>query len=119
MAVLANITADNVGRVLAVGNCAVMTAGTGAEYVKVINASDRCPDCVVVTVFANIGGIDMLGILAGCRAAVVTPGTGRDNRAVIKIGRQPAIGGMAVFANVIANNMILMFAVGNCTVMTA
>lgn len=81
--------------VVALGNCrdvisvftareyAVVTAGTGTERLQVIER-DADPGVRLVTVFAHVGGRQVVGRLAGRRCAVVTADAIGRNSGVIK-----------------------------------
>ena len=71
MAVITGITTADVGWVLARGGDAIVAGTTGTDDLGVINRVGRYPDDVVVTVLAQIRGLDMRQALAsGCRAVV-------------------------------------------------
>ncbi len=72
-----------------------------------------------MAVLTDVVCIDMTGVFAGCCAAVVAPGAGTCNGAVIKICWYPAIGCMTVFTDIIAGNVGRVLARCSGTVVTA
>lgn len=65
----------------------------------------RCPDRCVVTILADIRGLDVRRYLACRRCAVVTAGAVTYNTCVIEICRTPGNGRVAIFADVGAGDM--------------
>jgi hypothetical protein len=60
VAVVTFLLSDEVIVVLASCRCAVMTARTRADHVKVVNAKSWFPKRCAMTVFAKIGCIHMI-----------------------------------------------------------
>ncbi len=65
MAVIAGIAATYMGGVLAFGDRSVVTGAAGTYYLSVIHPVRRCEGRTVMTVFTNVGRLDMCRILAG------------------------------------------------------
>ena len=72
VAVVAGVTAGDVGRVLADGHGAVMTRAAGTQHLGVINKVRRLPQGGVVAVLADIARRDVRRRLAGRRHTIVT-----------------------------------------------
>lgn len=72
VAQITGVVARNMARVLACGRGAVVAAVAGADDIGVIDPDHRNPGGIAMAVLAHIGSLDMCGILAGCRGAVVT-----------------------------------------------
>ena len=82
-----------------------------------IDADYRTPSGCTMTVVTQIIGADVIGILAGGgRAIVATDAVG--GIAMVKVGRRPGIGGVAVIAAVATGDVPGMFARGDGSVMT-
>ena len=117
MAVIAVVAANDVGRILALGNCAIVAGVTGTNNVQVIDPICRCEDDIVMTVLADIGGLEMRWILACRIRAIVAAEAIAGDVDVIEVRRNPAHGRMAVIAVVATTDMSRILAFGNRAVM--
>lgn len=71
-----------------------------------------------MTVFTDIGGLNMLGILTHCSGTIVTTETISRHTTVIKRGRRPVVGVMTIVTLVTTGDVRRMFAGGNRTIVT-
>ncbi len=90
MAVIAGIATNNMRRVLARRDRAVMTAVTRTDDLRVVYGKDRCKYIGVVAVLADVTGLNVSEILAGGIGAIVTVDTIARNVEMIKVRGQPA-----------------------------
>ena len=90
MAVIAGIATNNMRRVLARRDRAVMTAVTRTDDLRVVYGKDRCKYIGVVAVLADVAGLNVSEILADGIGAIVTVDTVARNVEMIKVRRQPA-----------------------------
>lgn len=110
VAVLAEIGRQNVGRVLADGDAAIVAGNTGVKDVAVIVNSARPAVCAVAVV-ANIAADYMGGIFSGRSHTVVAALAGTGDGIVVDPGNgEPRIRLMAVLAVARYSNML----VGGC-----
>ncbi len=72
-----------------------------------------------MTIVTSIGGVDMRGILARCCRTIVTAGTASRHSAVIKHDRGPAVGAVAIIADIRAGDVIGRFTERRGPIMTA
>ena len=92
-------------RILARGLHAVVTGGTRAQYLAVVNRRHRRPDCRVVAVLTDIGRLHVRRALTDCVRAVVAVHTIAGDAAVIEIGRYPGDRRVAIVAVIATGNM--------------
>jgi len=71
-----------------------------------------------MTVFANVGRLNVRLVLASCRGAIVAVHTISRYRGMIESCRQPASGRMAIVTGITAGNMRRLFTDGNNAVVT-
>ena len=119
MASLAVIITLDMLRMLAGGGGAVVTAAAGTDHIGMVDPDHRCPCCIAVAVLAHVGGLNMLTMLAGCGRTVVATGAVTGHIGVIEVRRHPAVGGMAVGADIAAGNWIRGLARCRCAVVAA
>ena len=110
MAVVTIITAGNVRLTLAQRDRIVVTGYAGTYDLRMIDAIRRRPEDVIVAVLADITGQDMVEGLAGRFRAIVTTDAIARDIGMIKIRRDPRVGGMAVVTVVAAGNVRLILA---------
>ena len=119
MAIVTLCRGRQVIKILAHGGDTIMTTGTGAEYLEVIDRNRGVPDVGTVTIFTDVGRADVIEALTSGRDTVMTIATAlcRDVL-VIKVGRQPAVTAMTVIALRRSGQMIKILAHGDNAVMT-
>ena len=78
----------------------VVTGRTGTQYLAVIHCIGGSPGDAVMTVLTDVGGLNMRRALANRLDAVVTAHAVPGDIRVIKVGRDPANGSVAVVAPV-------------------
>ena len=83
-----------------------------------IDHVDRREQNTVVAVLADVGGLDMRGVLADRLSAVMAAYAITRDIDVIEIGRQPTVRRMTIIAGIPAGNMRRVFARGNCAIVT-
>lgn len=105
MTVVAVVAALDMCRMLTGRGDAIMTRPARTEYLAVVDGERRRPDVAGVTVFANVGRLDVRRRLAGCIRAVVAVETVAGDVYVIEVGRQPADGRMAIVTAIAAGDM--------------
>jgi hypothetical protein len=91
MTVVASVAAGNVIGILTRGSGAVVTGLAQPEHLQMIDPDDRLPGYRAMTVFTDIGRIDMRRVLAGSGRAVVAAETVSGNVGMVKAGRQPGV----------------------------
>ena len=75
-------------KVLTHGSDAIVAAAAATQYLEVINRYRRIPKVGAVTVFADIGGADMVETFTGRGHAIVAVTTAlSSNILVIEVGR--------------------------------
>jgi len=117
MAVVAVITAGDMGRVLAFGDVAIMAGEAGANNLGVIDHVGWRKGHVVMAVLADIRCVDMRRILAGRIGAVMAADAVVGDIGVIEVGRDPPAGCMAVVAVITAGDMGRVLAFGDVAIM--
>ena len=117
VAVIAIVAAGKVGRVLAFGRVAIMAGEAGANDLRVIDHVGRRKRYDVVAILTSIGGIDMRWILARRIGAVMAADAVVSDIGVIKVGRDPPAGCMAVVAVIATGNVGRVLAFGNIAIM--
>lgn len=118
VAIVAVVAACDMCWVLAGRNDTVVTCGTTAEDLCVIDGHDRVPDRWAVAIFTNVRCLNMHGVFAGRIRTVMAIHAVAHNIHVIEVRRHPGNGGVAVFTVIAARNMCRMFASGSNTVVT-
>ena len=98
VAIVAGVATGNVAGILAGRRGAVLTAGTGAQDLEMIDAGDGAEGDRRVTVFADVGGGDMSEVFAGCLDTIVAAVAVARNAPVVETSRQPGHCGVAVIA---------------------
>jgi len=111
--VIAIIAARDVRRMLADCGRSVVAGTACANDLRVVHLVSGYECHVVVTVLADIGGLDMCRVLARGIHAVMTADAVVDNVRVIESGGYPAHRRMAVIAIVAAIDMRRILALGN------
>ncbi len=71
-----------------------------------VDSDYRDPRHRIVAVLADIGGENMIRILACRCTSVVTSGATGSNGGVVEVRRYPGIGGMTIFAIVATDNVV-------------
>lgn len=105
MAIITGIATDDVRRIFAGRNRAVVTGRTGADYLRVVHDVRRHPEHAVVAVLAHGRGLNMGGVLAGRVRAVMAARAITGDADVIEIRRDPGDRRMAVVAGIAAQDM--------------
>lgn len=118
MTVIAVAAARDMTGVLAGRRNAVVAAATGACYLRMIDRVCGRPHIAVVTVFANVRGLNMGGMFASCLNAVVTTEAVPDDAGVIEVRRSPCHGRVTVITAIAAVDMCRMLARRHDSVMT-
>ncbi len=117
VAVITSVAAAYVCRVLVRGDRAIVAGRAGADDLIVVDSVGRHKDKIVVTVFAQVCGLDMHRILAnGVIPVVAAEAVGHDIR-VLKCCRDPTVRRMAVVAVVSTADMGRVFTCGDHAVM--
>ena len=73
----------------------IMATETGTDHVAVIDPDNRCPDAIVVAIFAYVGGQHMGRALAWNRGVIVATEATRRDGVMIEVRGDPSISGMA------------------------
>lgn len=100
MTIIAVVATRDVGWVLAGCCSAVMTRATCAGYLGMVDHVRRRPDVAVVAVFTNVGGLYVGQGFTGGLDTIVTAEAISDDADMVKIGRSPGDGRMAVVASI-------------------
>ena len=116
VAIVAVVTARDMGGVFADCRGAVVARATGADHLSMVDGECRYPGVRRVTVLAHDAGLNVVGVFAGCVRAVVTTRTVTRDVEVVEVRWQPAGCRMAVLAVFAACNMRRSFARRDCTV---
>ena len=87
MAVLTNIRRQNVGRILAGGNYAVVAGAARAQDLRMVDNRHRRKRACAVAILADVGRLYMRRVLAGRFGTVVAAETIRRDIRVIEIHR--------------------------------
>lgn len=87
MTVVAGITAGYMSWMLARGDNAVVTAVAGADNLCVVHREDRCKDVGIVTVLANITGLNVRQVLTNRLDAVMTVNTTSGDIQMVEVSR--------------------------------
>jgi len=83
--IIAIVTAGDVGRVFASRSNAVMAGAAGTNDLGVVNGKHGHPHIAAVAVFANVAGLNVRGVFAGCVGAVMAAEAVARNVHVIEI----------------------------------
>jgi hypothetical protein len=118
MAVVAGVATAYVGRMFSRRSETVMTRATRAQYLSVINRVSRGEQVGVVTVLANVRGLDVQRVLAGRVGAVVAADTVAGDINVIESRRTPGHRRMAIVTGIIAGNVGGVFSGSYDAIMT-
>ncbi len=105
VAIVAIVAACDMRGVLAGRSDAVVTRGTTAEDLCVIDGHYRCPNRWAVAIFTNVRCLNMHGAFAGRIRTVMAIHAVAHNIHVIEVGRHPGSGGMTVITVISAGNM--------------
>lgn len=106
MTVVASIAAGNVAGILTRGSGAVVTRLAQPEHLQMIDPDDRHPGYRAMTVFTDIGRIDMHRVLAGRGCTVVATETISGHVGMVEASREPGVRAMTVLALVTALRVI-------------
>ena len=90
MAIITGIPARNMRRRFTCRGDAIVTRSAEAQYLSVVYRNHWKPCVRVVTVFANIAGLNMSRVLTGCVGTVVAVDAAVDNIRVVEVRRNPA-----------------------------
>ncbi len=112
VAIVAGVRGIEVCRMFAGGCNAVVARATGADDLGVVDGEDRREDVGRMAVLADVGGLNVGGVLARRLGAVMAAGAVATNIDVIEVRWQPADGRMAVIA-VIATGYVV-YALAGC-----
>ena len=107
-----------VTRVLACSRRAVVTRGTGSQYLRVIDRQYWRPYRWAVAVRADVRCLWVLCALAGCISTVMAAHAVAGDVRMVEIRRQPGDRRMTVIAVIAARNMRRVFAGCDDTVVT-
>ena len=118
VAVVAVVPTRDMGRMLADGNCPVMTRCTGADDLGVVDHHRRLEKRCAVAVFTDVAGQNVILVLAGCVSSVVTTNTISGNSRMIKRRGYPAVGRVTGIAIIPTRDMGRVLANSNRSVMT-
>lgn len=105
MTIIAIIAACNVRRVFTRRSEAIVTGAAGAGDLCMVDKVGWRPDIRVVTVFANIGCLNMCQVLAGCFRPVVAADAVTCDVDVVKNRRSPGDRGVAIVTSVVAGDV--------------
>jgi hypothetical protein len=75
---------------------AVMATAADTDNVSMIDPDNGRPHGVTMAIFADIGRLNMLSMLTGCRGAVMATGTVSGYIRMIEIRRCPGTYGMTI-----------------------
>ncbi len=118
VAIVAGFAADEVCRVLAGCNNAIVTGVAGADDLRVVDRVYGCKYVGVMAVLANIARLDVFWILTSGIYAVVAINTGTGDVQMIKVRRQPGNRRVAVVTGFATGDMRGILAAGCDAVMT-
>jgi len=105
VAVVAIVTTGDVGWVLASRRKAIMTGAAATDDLGMVYSVCRSPDVVVVTVLADVAGLNVGYSLAGGFHAVVAAEAVTDDACVVEVGGPPGIRRMAVITGIATVDM--------------
>ncbi len=118
MTIVTGIAAGNVGGILAGRDIAVVAGLTGADDLGVIHHGGRRPKIDAMAVFADRSRCYVAWVFAGRVAAVMAARTIARDSCMVKVGRGPCDGGVAIIAIVATRKMGRMLAGRGHAVMT-
>ena len=118
MTIVAVIAARYVRRILTFGRDPIVAGEAGADHLCVIHHVGRRKGHVVVAVLTDIGRIDMRRVLAHCFDAVVAAHAVVRDVGVVKVGRCPRDGRVAIVAVIATRNVGRVLAGRGTAVMT-
>lgn len=119
MAKITGIVADDMIRCLTLGDRTVVAAVADAHDIPVINLGYRHPFRIAMAVFTQIGGLDMIGVLARRRGAVMAAVAVVRGDRVIEIGRYPSAARMTTRAVIAARDVGIVLALCDSAVVAA
>ena len=106
VAVVAAVATGDVVRCLALCGRPVVTAGTGTQYIGMVHAHHRGPAAVPMTVLTKVRRLDVRGILAVRRTAIVATETAAGNTGMIEVGRCPGVRRVAVVTGIATGDVV-------------
>lgn len=118
MAVVAVVTAADVGGVFADCRNAIMAGAAGAHYVRVVNCNHRLKRDRAVTIFADTRRLYVQRTLTGRCGAVMATDTVSDNACMVEDRGHPRRDVMAVVTLLARRNMSRRFTGGLNAVVT-
>jgi len=116
--IVTDVAAGDVIRCLAICSRPVVAARTGAKHIGVVDAYHRDPARGTVTVIAQVRRLDMRGVLALGRTAVMATGAVTGNAGMIENSGRPGVCRVAVVAGVAAGDVVRCLALGGRPVVT-
>jgi hypothetical protein len=119
MAIVAGVATVDVCRVFTCCYDTIVAAVTSSEHLGVIDRKYRHPNIRGMAVFADVAGQNVGRVLACGIRPVMTTETVPGDICVVKIGRQPSCGGMAIVAGVSTADVCWMFSDCYSTVVAA
>lgn len=97
MAVIAIVAAGDMRRMLACRGVTVVTGAATTKNLGMVDAIGWHPHGRVVTILTHVGGLNVNGIFASRRSAVMTVNTASNDVGVIEVGRKPPGCRMTIF----------------------
>ena len=88
---------------------AIMTGLAASQYLGVIDGHHRCPQVRRVAVLADVGRLNVSGILTGRVGAIVAAYTVAGDAHVVEVRRQPGDGAVAIVAGITARDVSRVF----------
>jgi len=119
VAIVTGISTGDVVLRLATGRGAVVAAEAGTDHLGMIGMRDRFPKIRGMTGLTGITGIDVQVVLAGGSRPVVAGRTVAINATVVKQGRHPGSGTVAIVTGIGTWNVVRLFASRLGTVVAA
>ena len=118
MTIFTIISTGDVVQALAFGDNAVVASAACAQHLRVVYRVNRRPHIRVMAVFANIGRLNMRGVLASGLRTVVAADAVADYANVVEVRRQPPGRRVAIIAGDAAGNVRGVLAGRRETIMT-
>lgn len=106
MTIITGITAGNMICHFPLCYRSVVATEAGAKYISMINACYRNPGRGGMAILTGGSALDMRGVLAGRRAAIVASRTVSGHRCMVEQRRYPGIGGMTIVTGVGTGDMV-------------
>ena len=116
VAVVAGITAGDMVTVFTLCNAAVVAGETAANNIGVVDADNRFPARIPVTVFTLGIGADMPGVFTRGSRSIMAAGAIARDLAMVKVGRFPGIGCMAIVTGIAAGDVVAVFTLRDAAV---